>query len=144
MNVRFLTEPQEVESRWPQVAPLLAPALEHAVLGELTIEDVRDLAMARSMIIGVFEDGGAPEMAMAFEFKNYPRIMTINIVAIGGSHFHPFVSRFFEQFKAWAATAGARHIEASCRPAMARLLKRHGFANTYEKVSIAVPGGATA
>lgn len=138
MRVHFLTEPQEVEARWHEIAPLLAPALEHAVLGELTIDDVHELALARLMTIGVFDNGAAPEMAMAFEFKNYPRIMTINIVAIGGSQFNSFVDCFFEQFKAWAATAGARHIEASCRPAMARLLKRHGFANTYEKVSVAV------
>jgi hypothetical protein len=138
MKVRFLTEPEEVAARWEQVAPLLAPALQHAVLGELTLDDVRELALARRMIIGVFDDGAEPMMAMAFEFKNYPRIMTINIVALGGSQFHRFVGRFFEQFKAWAATAGAQHIEASCRPAMSRLLKRHGFANAYEKVSVAV------
>jgi hypothetical protein len=136
--VRFLTEPEEIEARWHEVAPLLAPALAHAVLGELTIDDVRELALARRMIIGVFEHDGVPTMAMAFEFKHYPRIVTVNIVALGGARFAEFAGRFFDGFKAWATRAGAQHIEASCRPAMARLLKRHGFANTYEKVSVAV------
>jgi hypothetical protein len=138
MNPRFLTEPGELEARWEQIAPLLAPALEHAVLGEITLDDIKALALARCMYVGIYEVDGAPVLAMAFEFKHYPRIMTVNIVALGGTHLDQVAQRFFDGFKEWVARAGARHIEALCRPAIARLLKKYGFQNTYEKISLAV------
>lgn len=138
MNIRFLTVPGEVAARWHQIAPLLAPVIEEAAFGELTLDDIRALAEARCMYIGVCEYGGVPTMAMAFEFRRYPQMTALNVVALGGSDLDSVADRFFPKFKEWAAQAGAKRIEASCSKAMARLLKRYGFSDTYELVSLAV------
>lgn len=138
MNVRFLTESGEVSQRWSEIAPLLAPVVGQAAHGEFTLDDIRTLCEARHMYIGVCEYGGALTLAMAFEFRRYPQLLALNVVALGGSQLDGFTRRFFDQFKAWAAQAGASRIEASCSEAMARLLARYGFSDLYRQVGVSV------
>lgn len=138
MQVRFLTEPGDVTTHWPTVAPLLARVPEEAAHGEFTLSDIKALALERRMTLGIVEDDGVPVLAVAFEFRHYPRYTACNITAIGGSRLHAALGQFMPQFSAWAGFAGAREIEASCSPAIARMLSRYGFTETYRQVRLAV------
>lgn len=138
MNVRFLTTASEVGDRADDISRLLTPVVDEAARGELTVNDILRLAMEGHMYVGLFEDDGRVVMAMAFEFRHYPRKTNLNIVALGGERLDKVAARFWSAFRAWAASAGAAEIEASCSKAMARMLKKYGFADTYELVRLAV------
>lgn len=134
MNVRFLTGADEVSRRWHDIAPLFAPVVDAAAHGEFTLADLKALAEAGRLMVGVCEFGGVPLMAMAFEFRHYPRKTLINIVAIGGQHMEFVYGRFWDRFNAFAEAAGAVEFEANVSEAMARLLKKIGFESTYRVV----------
>lgn len=141
MNVRFLTDPTELRSQWSDIAALLAPVVDEAARGEFTLCDIRRLAEQGDMIVGTCCDAAGMKMAMAFEFKHYPQCMAINIVALGGRDLQAVAGAYWPMFRAWAAEAGASHIEALCSKAMARMLVRdHEFSNTYEQVRLPVQG----
>jgi len=138
MEVRFLTSPEEISRRWPELQPLLAPVVADAAHGEYTLDDLFDLARAGSLTVGVCETAGRPLMAMAFEFRHYPRKLAINVVALGGCELKEVAGRYFDKFREYAALAGADDIEAMCSRPMARMLKGLGFAATYECVRLKV------
>lgn len=138
MNVRFLTESSELRSRWPDIASLLTPVVEQAAMGEFTLVDILALCDAGRMYVGLCECDDIPVMAMAFEFRHYPQRTNINVVALGGHELEAVAAQFLQTFRDWARQAGAAEIEASCSKPMARLLKRYGFADTYECVRLSV------
>lgn len=87
--------------------------------------------------MGLCEEEGAPLMAMAFEFRHYPKRMNVNVVALGGTDLDAVTENFLPIFRSWAKQAGAVEIEASCSKPMARLLKKYGFVDAYECVRLA-------
>jgi hypothetical protein len=138
MKVRFLTDPEELEQKWDAVAELLAPSVENAAHGEFTLSDIRAAAEKGSVTIALCTLNGDPQMAFAVEFKHYPRYMNLNIIALGGTMMDEFMRAYFETLKEWARGAGATEIQASCRPAMARMLERYGYVSTYHEMRVSL------
>ena len=134
MRVTFLTDPLLVAQKFHQVVPLLQPVIDQAARGELTVEDIRTLSESGRFITGIAEEGDEVVMAMVFEFIHYPRMLAVNIVALGGRDLETVTVEFWETFRAWCKSAGASVIEASCSEAMARMLRRQGFESTYRVV----------
>lgn len=131
--------PRISDELFEQAAPLLQRVVDRAVKGEFTVEDMRRMAQRGSLLIGLAWDGRTPVMAAAVELVRYPRLTTLNVMAISGRGLREVADEFFDELKAFARSAGAKRIEASGSPAMARLLRRRlGFTTLYEKVWMAL------
>lgn len=135
MKVIFMTTPELVDAQFQHAAPLLQPVVDQAARGEFTVADVERLTReGRAITALVSDDDGQPLLALAFEFVSYPRQLAVNIMAMGGQGLKDAAQVFWDRFREWCRSAGATVIEASCSPAMARMLRQHGFENVYQVV----------
>lgn len=138
MNVTFITSPELLARKFAIAAPLLEPVITQAAHGEFTVEDLRKLNESGKAITALVESDGKPLMAMVFEFVHYPKMMAVNIMALGGQCLDEAATQFWDGFRGWCKEAGAVAIEASCSPAMTRLLSKYGFTTTYQLVRSAL------
>lgn len=138
MTPLFLNTPELLEQWWDRAAIHFEPVVDQAARGEFTVQDIKRLCEENRALIAIVRDGETVIMAIAFEFVFYPRITACNIIALGGSCLDEVVERFFITFKEFCYGIGVTVIEASCSSAMSRLLRRYGFAKTYEVVRLAL------
>lgn len=134
MEVTFITDARLFDQKFHMAVPLLQPVIDQAARGEFTVDDLARLTREGRAITAVAERDGQPLMAMAFEFVHYPQTLAINIMALGGRDLEAVASQFWPTFRAWCRRAGVNVIEASCSPAMARLLAPWGFESAYRVV----------
>jgi hypothetical protein len=104
------------------------------------VDDIERLALAGKVVVCIVEDVEGVRVAGAIEFKHYPQMLALNIMALAGRDFVDIAADMLAPLCAVARTAGASAIEASCSPAMARLLAAYGFADTYRVVRHYVKG----
>jgi hypothetical protein len=129
-----LVNAQLVEQYWPQIRPLLDRCVKKAMHGELEVDDIKALALAGRLVIMVFTDSVTVHLAIAIEPVDYPRLPGINIIAMGGTNFGLIQNKYWTYFKGWAMMNGAKMIEASVSPAMARILRKYGYVEEYTHV----------
>lgn len=133
-----LVNAQLIELFWPSIRPLLARCVDEAMHGELEVDDIKALALAGQLVIMVFTDNlsglGTVDLAVVIEPVAYPRLPGINIVAMGGTNFGLIQRKYWTYFKGWAMMNGAKMIEASVSPAMARILRKYGYVEEYTHV----------
>lgn len=133
MQPIFLVSQRLLTEHWPTAAALLQPVLS-AARGEWTVEDLEELCRDGRALAGIGFQDGEPVMAWAIEWRMYPRKTVVNIIALAGRGVQDAAATFWPGFLAWCRESGATEIEASCAPAMARLLKPLGFVHTYDTV----------
>lgn len=138
MTPLFLNTPELLEQWFDKAAIHFEPVVKEAARGEFTVSDIKRLCEEGRALTAIAIDGDNVVIAMAFEFVFYPRITACNIIALGGSCLDEVVKQFFITFKEFCYGIGVTVIEASCSSAMSRLLKRYGFAKTYEVVRLAI------
>lgn len=134
MNLTFLQGADAVAAEFPKVRSLFDRVVSGAAKGEFTTDDIEDMARAGRVHIGVVTDGDEHVLAFAFEFVFYPRLVVLNILAMGGKRLEAVMAEFWPRFTEWAREAGADSIQASCSPAMARNSAKYGFKATYQVV----------
>lgn len=122
---------EDTEYFFDQAAPLIAKALKYAD-GELTVWDVKKLVQEGLMQLWIGYDGDEAETVMVTEISLFPAKKVVRVVALAG-RIAPYL-HVWELVKEWAVMNGAVEIEAWCRPAMTRLLRRYGFTKRYEVV----------
>lgn len=144
MRSHFYLDENELLGDWERLAPLFQTVIERACQGEFDVADLKAMALKKRIVIGAFfDDSGEPLLAFAFEFRSYPKKTAVNILALGGRRMDEVFSVFLERFKQWARKAGADFIEASCSPAMTRLLLRYGYINAYRQLRLDLGGETT-
>lgn len=134
MDVRFYSG-GAVDELPDGVGAIFDTMLHRTPCPDFIADDLIALARAGRAVIGVVTDDGLPVLAGAFEVRYYPRATAINIMAIGGTRLHEAIVWFWPTFRAWCIGAGANRIEASCAPAMTRLLQRYGFGHTANRLT---------
>lgn len=137
MKITFLQGPDAVTAQFHGVRHLFERVTGGAAHGEFTVQDLERLAMGGQMIIGVVTDEEAPILAVALEFIPYPQYLVLNIAALAGSpgrSMRDVLLEYRPALQEFARSAGAAYIQASCSPAMARMLSRFGFDETYRTV----------
>lgn len=134
MKVLFLTSRELVGLHWWSVASLVDPVAHQAARGEFTTEDLAAMVDAGTAVAGLAMEDGRPVLGVVFEFRHYPRAMTINVMALGGRDLDRVAGTFWPQFVAWAKESGVAHIEACTSPVMTRMLRRIGFQHAYDLV----------
>lgn len=133
LTVQWLPRPTDAE--FELAAPLLQRVVDTAVKGEFTVDDLRRMARAGSVLIGLALHGDEVRMAAAIELVRYPSLTAVNVMALAGSGLLEVAERFFDELKAFARACGADRIEACAGSDMARVLQRRlGFSSLYEKV----------
>lgn len=133
-----LVNAQLIELFWPAIRPMFERCVKGAMHGELEVDDLKQMALAGQLVIMVFTDDtnglGNVDLAVAIEPVAYPRLPGINIVAMGGTNFGLIQKSYWTYFKGWAMMNGAKMIEASVSPAMARILRKYGYVEEYTLV----------
>ncbi len=137
MRSHFYLDMEELERDWGLIEPILASVVSRAVHGEFDCGDLKAMAQSKQIVIGAFfADDGIMLLAFAFEFRFYPKKTAVNILALGGKRMDGVFSEFLDQFRDWAAVAGADFLEASCSRGMARMLAKYGYVNTYQQLRL--------
>ncbi len=122
---------------WPQAAELLQRCVDDdgTMHGEITLNDIYEGIKAGTMyaLIVKNDEGELPDVAIALVLETiiYPRRTVLNITAIGGRQLDLLESKFWRHVCSWAFLNGVRTIQASVSPAMARILAKYGFNQTY-------------
>ena len=126
---------EQLDTYWPQISYWLKPCVEKAMHGEMSLQDIYEFVKTGQMhaIIAKCDDHGSHEVALVLilETLAYPKLPTINIVALGGHELDLLKSKFWEHVCSWAFMNGARSLQASVSPAMARIIQRYGFNPVY-------------
>ena len=134
-DVLLLATQEQFDIYWAQCVPLLDKVITQAMHGEMTTDDIYDMALQGQMYVFVCKkDGGDyPDVkfTLVMEIVKYPKLAAMNIVAIGGSHLNAFFDRFWDRLCGWAFINGVRAIEALVSPAMAKIISKFGFKQTY-------------
>ena len=137
MRSHFYLDRDELEKDWWMIGPVLESVVSRAAHGEFDGGDLKIMALEKQIVIGAFfTDRGDMVLAFAFEFRFYPKKTAINILALGGKRMEAVFSEFLDQFKNWAAAAGADFLEASCSAGMSRMLAKYGYVNTYQQLRL--------
>lgn len=135
MKLVFLPRPGDVNRDWLKVEPLIERCVSDAVKGEYDATDIKLLAEAGHVLLFYVDDEGTAVIAGALELVRYPRMLTVNVMALAGERLEELAEVYFPEIKRFARDfLGARYIEASASPAMARLLKRLGGDSAYNVV----------
>lgn len=132
MKIHFLKYFIKLDQYFIYLAPLFERVVYKATYGEFDADDLYRLAKQGHITVGTLENEGDLQLAIAFEFIFYPRWTVIHILALAGQGLAEAFTRFGTRFKAWRREAGAQKIQASCSPAMARLLQRDEFITAYQ------------
>ena len=137
MRSYFYLDPEELERDWEKIEPILGSVVSRAVHGEFECSDLKAMAQSKRIVIGAFfDDDGVILLAFAFEFRFYPKKTAVNILALGGKRMDAVFSEFLDQFRDWAAAAGADFLEASCSRGMSRMLAKYGYVDTYRQLRL--------
>ena len=123
----------EVDDVFEQAVPLLRKALKHAN-GELTEYHIYRFVQAGLMQLWVGYERGEVAAVMVTEIADYPLKRVVRVLALAGKT-APFEDTF-ERIKLWAAENGAVELEAYCRPAVTRLIRRWGFFKLRDQVCL--------
>lgn len=139
----MLSDARMIEHYWPLVKPLLERCVKESMHGELEIEDIKAMAIARTAFLFILTNdktGTNPNLgvrlALAAEVVQYPRLPALNILALGGTDLALFHRKFWKQFCGWAYMNGVRVIDGWVSPAMQRIIARFGFKQVYSHMRL--------
>lgn len=123
-----IVPPAYVHIVWPQVLPLLTPAIEHNC-GDYTIDQLKALVAQDQYKLLVVTEGTELCGAIVLEFFNRPNHRVAFVQAMGG---RGFVNEdVFNQMCNIARGFGATSLEGAVRPSMQRLMERRGMTEKY-------------
>lgn len=141
----LLSTKQLLDKHWPFAKPLLEDCIDKAAHGELEVSDIYDRIVSGHMYAFVFcnEDGPLidTKLALVLEVIHYPKLPTLNVVAIAGNDLSLLCDGFWQHVRSWAYMNGARAIDALLSPAMARLVAPLGFEKVYQHVRCDITEG---
>jgi hypothetical protein len=139
----LITTPAQLDAFWPLARPLLDRCVKETMHGELEIDDIRALILTQQAFLFVLTNdrtGTNPDvdvrLALAVEIVQYPRLPTLNVLAIGGTDLSLFHNKFWKQFCGWAYMNGVRAVDGWVGPAMKRILTRFGFKQVYSHMRL--------
>ena len=138
----FLSSPELLNRYWLQAAEALAPCVDKAMHGEMTLDDIYNGVVAGQMFCLVFKNDNRelPDVALALvlEIIAYPQFKAMNITALGGRELGSLRTKYWKHICSWAYMNGVRTLQASASPAMARMLKPYGFEPVYQTLRMSL------
>lgn len=114
---------------WPEVAPMLAAALECGD-GEIDLSQLRMMVANRQALLILVMEGDRIAGVGAVEFIQYPNYRVANFIATGGKQM--MISRQeVDQVRAFMREMGASKMQGFCPDSVARLWERRGARKAY-------------
>jgi len=127
---------------WGQVCEALAPCIDDAMHGEMTLDDIYNRIKTGQMYCLVFknDDGELPDVALALvlEILAYPQYSVMNVVAMGGRELRSLRDKYWKHVCSWAYVNGVRTLQACAPPTVARLLRSCGFEPVYQTLRMSL------
>lgn len=134
----MLLLPEEVETFWEGLAPLIEQGLDSL---ELTIEDVHHMANSGWIQVWGMYENDVPVLAMVSQFMIYPRRKVMHILSIGGSKLL-VAQQFWPKVQDFMMRNDCAVVTALCKGRMSHvLLQRFGFTKRYDFVERTFYGG---
>ena len=131
----LLSTVELLDAYWPQCSELLEPVVQEAMDGELTVADMYQGIRGGRMygLVAKDDTNELPDVALVLilEVVSYPQKSFLNITAIGGQQLDMLQSKFWKHVCSWAYMNGLRGMQAMVSPAMARIIGKYGFKDTY-------------
>ena len=136
----LLTTQEQFTKYWPRASKLVDKCIKRAMHGEMTVEDIHNLAMQqRAYVFVVKNDKGIQpdvKLVVVLEIMHYPRLPSLNILALAGSDLEVFYEKFWQKLCGWAYMNGVRAIEGLVSPAMQRVISKYGFKPVYTQMRL--------
>lgn len=133
-----LNTTQLLEVFWPKVEPILARCASKAVRGEWDMSNLQQLIVAQKVVVFVVTDdktgNGDVQLAMAVEPIYYPKLATLNVLALGGRGLKKYHDMFWKHFTGWAFISGFKAIDGWVSPGMVRMTSVMGFKPVYTHI----------
>ena len=127
--------PKFLDEVWPQVEPLLLPAVA-SNRDEATLAQVKmQLAYGQADLL-LWEVDAVLLGAGVVEFVQHPNKRVAHVSYAGGRQLMTPV--MFAAVKAWCRQQGASEIRALCGAAQARLFRRLGYEPIYSMIGVAL------
>lgn len=127
--------PEWVVQVWPDAAPFIAQALEHAG-GDYTLDHAQALVSTGQWTLLVAHTDGVVQGAATVSFSNRPAQRVAFVTAIGGRLISS--QDTYKQLSELLKSFGATHIEGAARESIARLWTRYGLGEKYRIVGAAL------
>ncbi len=129
----IIWRPEFGPTEWDELAALILPSLDY-VNGEFNIDDLKQMCqLGAAHLWGYYEDDVA-KLGMVTCFTTYPRKKYLHALAYGGSGTDK-VFPFWPIARKFMFVNDCEMMTAAVRPAMQKLLARHGFAPLYTQVA---------
>lgn len=136
----LLSTKEQFDTYWSATKPLLEKCVARAVHGEFTVEDIHNAALqSKAFIFIVKSDTTIVKsviFALVIEPGSYPRLKTLNILAIAGMDLEALHEKYWKQLCGWAYMNGARALDGMVSPAMQRVIARFGFKPVYTQMRL--------
>jgi hypothetical protein len=131
----LLSTKEQLDKYWPRASKLVDRCIKRAMRGEITVDDVYNMVLQQKAFVFVFkyDKGLQPDvkLVLVLEICDYPRLPTMNILALAGSNLGEFYDRFWNKVCGWAYMNGIRSFEGYVAPAMQKVISKYGFKPTY-------------
>lgn len=136
----LLSTKEHFDTYWSATKPLLTKCVDRAAHGEYTVDDIYNAALqSKAFIFIVKSDKTIVKsviFALVLEMGGYPRLPSLNILAIGGMDLDALHEKYWKQLCGWAYMNGARVLEGMVSPAMQRVIARYGFKPVYTQMRL--------
>lgn len=111
---------EDLQEVWPTVEPLLAPALQGRAGFELSSSDVFWAISEKAAALYIAVEGGVLQGAAVVEYIKNPKLLSANVIALGGRGMHRYAGEFRDALR----SAGVGRVTGCCHPSAARWCRR--------------------
>lgn len=119
--------PEHVDIVWPELRPLIERALERGQGDETDESIVRTQLKSGESQLWVVTNEGQVEAATVVSVMDSPKTRKLSIEILAGENMPAWVELLEGVMLRFKESLGASCIEASCRPGLARQLRKRGW-----------------
>lgn len=144
-ELMLLPTTEAIDHYWPAAKPYIDRCVEETMRDKLTSETIYNMVAsgeAFMLVVARNDDEGMPDVLLVFimSLVNYPKLPTMNIIAVGGSDIGFFVDKYWKTLQSWMYVNGVRNVEATVSDAFARTLSKYGFTKKANLVGTLISG----
>lgn len=131
-----MVEPEDVPGKWPDVADMLAPAVDYSY-GRWDMKSLLHMLCLGHMTLWIIRHGGEEVAALVTQIVEYPRRKMLSIQFIGGKGMNDWAEEALRIIHWCAKNHGCDGVEAVGRQGFWPMFKSNGYQRsfvTYESI----------
>lgn len=133
----FLTPPNEIDSLWSEVAPLIDKAFDHTQ-HDIDADGVKEALKNSGMFLWIVIDNIDIESILICSLLDYQRTRTCYIDAWStksGHEFNKYYQFTLDEIENFAKINGCDFLESRVRKGLAKKLTKHGWKDTHSWIT---------